>query len=225
MYCKNCGNKIKENTNFCTNCGKKTNDNLQMKTPNKKEKNYKIPFAIVTSILATIIVSIISFVVLIIAALVFDEFEETKNYIPGYAELKYNEEQITFKVPNEFKAEEEEMSDDNQTFYNWYGEYITYSLDYNYDNYYDIQKTIQMKYYSKEYKNSKIGEYSVPINNEIVKVFFITYTFDEDKYTDTYAFYPISNDYIVQIILSINDVNQTNLEEYIKPINNLGIKI
>ena len=32
MYCTNCGNKLKENTNFCTRCGERIKQNTSQNT-------------------------------------------------------------------------------------------------------------------------------------------------------------------------------------------------
>ena len=41
MYCTNCGNKLKENTNFCTRCGERIKQNTSQN--NIKAKKPELP--------------------------------------------------------------------------------------------------------------------------------------------------------------------------------------
>ena len=47
MYCTNCGNKLKENTNFCTRCGERikqntSQNNIKAKKPELPEKEIEM---------------------------------------------------------------------------------------------------------------------------------------------------------------------------------------
>lgn len=219
MYCIKCGTKIEEINKYCPNCGNKQR--------NKENKDpYKTPFIMTSIVLASLILSFLAFFIIIIISSITDENSQNINFIQGYASLSYNEKQITFQVPYGYEIEPDESTEDDQTFYNINGDFINYYLDYNYDHYYDIQKIKQQKYYSKDHKKAEMHEYNTKINNKNINVFYIDYITNEgEKYRDTFAYYPISNDYIVQITISVNGVNKNNINKYIKTENNFSHKI
>ncbi|MCI9586032.1 MAG: DUF975 family protein, partial [Bacilli bacterium] len=140
------------------------------------------------------------------------------------ANLTLDNQTISFKVPDNFTVNRYESTTDYLEYdkYNAAGDYITYNLIYHYDENYDYWKKTNLKNYKESYYNVQIDEYETVINKVKVQVFYINYKVEKDdeyNYHDTFVYYPLNEDYAVEIIISMNEVNKNNLKDYLKTNN------
>lgn len=106
MYCKNCGNELKENENYCNKCGQAVNNETIM-TENKKGINRKI--SLKTIIIILIIFSIVIGIGIYIANIELTnagkkqeqyQQEMTQKYLDGKSNKNENTKSVTDILPN-----------------------------------------------------------------------------------------------------------------------------
>lgn len=106
MYCKNCGNELKENENYCNKCGQVVNNETIM-TENKKGINRKI--SLKTIIIILIIFSIVIGIGIYIANIELTnagkkqeqyQHEMTQKYLDGKSNKNENTKSVTDILPN-----------------------------------------------------------------------------------------------------------------------------
>lgn len=147
----------------------------------------------------------------------FDYSEENNrptNYDEETTIIYDDNKQITFLIPSGFKLKDQT---DGRGYYNKNNDYIYYYIsDYSPEEY----KTMKNEYLNSikdAYDKVKyIDEYQVTINYQTVNVFKINITDDGYTYEETTAFYPITDEYAVEINIGIDGINQNNINKYIK---------
>lgn len=176
------------------------------------KKELSDPIVILLTVFATIIIISILYIL-------FPKYELiSTNKI---ANLELDDKKISFEVPSHCTLNNDKISKDYVE-YNCNeekGDFISYSLNYHFaDDFKEAKKSAQ-KEYEKQTYNVKIHDYKTKINGKETKVFYIDYKIEkgaEETFRDTYIFYRLSKDIDAEIIISINDVNKSNLTDYVK---------
>ena len=153
----------------------------------------------------------------------YDQIEEDVNF-DGYANLKEDEVNISFKVPYGFEPYDTKEGS-HKEYTNEDGDYIYYYLAYTYSSFYETEKKIAKETWEEDYTKIKMNEYSIRINNLNINAFSIDYKEDGYDYRVTYAFYPVNEDYTAVIVLGIEGINKNNLSKYLKVRNENGDKM
>ena len=145
---------------------------------------------------------------------------ETDN---GEALIQYNGQKITFIVPQGFKLEDQNYY--GKGYYNKNNDYIYYYVSSYKPNEYEEMKNSYLLSADKTYDSvEKIKEYKVTINNNKVNVFLLKITDDGYTYEETNAFYPVSDNFAIEISIGQDGINNNNISNFIK-IKDDSIKI
>jgi len=169
------------------------------------------PIVILISVFIIILTAIITYIFL-------PEYESMSS--DEYATIELDNKKITFKVPDNCKLIMKNDTD-QYTEYNCNdnNDFISYALTYHFKDDFKEAKRSKKKAYERKVYNVKSHDYVTKINGKTTKVFYIDYKTEqgaEETFRDTYVFYRLSKYIDAEIIISINDVNKNNLEDYIK---------
>ena len=132
------------------------------------------------------------------------------------ATIIYDDDQrITFVIPNGFRLED--PTDEGRGYYNENNDYIYYYISYYNPNEYETMKNNYINSIKDIYDEIQyINEYQVIINNQKVNAFKITITDDDFTYEETTVFYPINDEYAIEINIGVDGINKNNISKYIK---------
>lgn len=134
------------------------------------------------------------------------------------ATLTYDNTEATFIVPRGYKFNEKDSLNNLLRYTNKKNEdVIIYAIEQmNEKRYEQIKQDIKTET-KNIYGNIKTKEYKIKIDDKNTKVIEIEYKPNhKNKNKTTYAFYPLTNNYVAKITITSVNVNKANLKNYIK---------
>lgn len=225
MYCKKCGNEIKEGMKFCENCGTpvvEQNNNSEISTKQKKRISKKIVIALVTAAV------VIAALIVLLVNLFSPKYDLTSMYDieitggSGYASAScYKKEAEFAKFEKEIKAKYPkvlfgyELNGDNQYKYkdSWTGELKEGYVEFS--DLVDVGDPIP----SENIKNGTVVKVVIKVNEEVCMKYGIKGLKGGTIEKKAEGLKKVNNslDVFDGVELKLEDDNTENLDPYLSP--------